>query len=206
MIREQFRRFSAEQIEPHVHGWHERDELIPLEVVQAVADLGVFGLTIPEEFGGLGLGKTALCVVTEELSRGSIGVGSLGTRSEIAAELIRLGGTAAQQAALSAQDRIWRDFADGGVHRAQPRLRSGRPRDPRGVGWRRLSGDRWQDLDHPCGPRRSDDDPVPDRSEQPRLPRACRSCSRPSRAAPMPIRFRSTAYRVARSVSSAIAA
>ena len=54
---------------------------------------GVFGLTIPEEFGGMGLGKTAMCVVTEELSRAYIGVGSLGTRSEIAAELIIAGGT-----------------------------------------------------------------------------------------------------------------
>ena len=52
---------------------------------------------MPEDFGGLGLGKTAMCVVTEELSRGYIGLGSLGTRSEIAAELIRLGGTEAQK-------------------------------------------------------------------------------------------------------------
>ena len=98
MIRDQFRRFAAEQVTPHAHGWHERDELIPDEVVNAVAELGVFGLTIPEEDGGLGLGKTAMCVVTEELSYGYIGVGSLGTRSEIAAELIRLGGTPEQQA------------------------------------------------------------------------------------------------------------
>ncbi len=98
MIRDQFRRFSTEQVAPHAHGWHERDELIPDEVVDAVAELGVFGLTIPEENGGLGLGKTAMCVVTEELSYGYIGVGSLGTRSEIAAELIRLGGTPDQQA------------------------------------------------------------------------------------------------------------
>ena len=98
MIRDQFRRFSAEQVAPFAHGWHERDELIPDEVVNAVAELGVFGLTIPEEDGGLGLGKSAMCVVTEELSHGYIGVGSLGTRSEIAAELIRLGGTPEQQA------------------------------------------------------------------------------------------------------------
>ena len=98
MIRDQFRRFADEQVAPHAHGWHERDELIPDEVVNAVAELGVFGLTIPEEQGGLGLGKSAMCVVTEELSRGYIGVGSLGTRSEIAAELIRLGGTPEQQA------------------------------------------------------------------------------------------------------------
>ena len=98
MIRDQFRRFSDEQVAPFAHGWHERDNLIPDEVVNAVAELGVFGLTIPEEQGGLGLGKSSMCVVTEELSRGYIGVGSLGTRSEIAAELIRLGGTPEQQA------------------------------------------------------------------------------------------------------------
>ncbi|MDO9128059.1 MAG: acyl-CoA dehydrogenase family protein, partial [Parvibaculum sp.] len=61
------------------------------------AELGVFGLTIPEEFGGLGLGKESMCVVSEELSRGYIGVGSLGTRSEIAAELILGGGTKEQK-------------------------------------------------------------------------------------------------------------
>ncbi|MFH1803797.1 MAG: acyl-CoA dehydrogenase family protein [Pseudomonadota bacterium] len=97
LVRDQFRRFVAEKVAPHAHGWHERDELIPMEIVTEMAELGVFGLTIPEEFGGLGMGKTAMCVVTEELSRGYIGVGSLGTRSEIAAELIRLGGTEAQK-------------------------------------------------------------------------------------------------------------
>ena len=97
LIREQFRRFAEEQVAPHAQGWHERDELIPDRVVEAVAGLGVFGLTIPEAHGGLGLGKAAMCVVTEELSRGYIGVGSLGTRSEIAAELIRAAGTEAQK-------------------------------------------------------------------------------------------------------------
>ena len=98
MIRDQFRRFADERVIPHAHGWHLRDELIPMEIVQEAAELGVFGLTIPEEFGGSGLGKTAMCVVSEELSRGYIGVGSLGTRSEIAAELILGGGTAEQKA------------------------------------------------------------------------------------------------------------
>ena len=97
MVREQFRRFAEEQVVPHAHGWHARDELMPLEVVEALAELGVFGLTVPEAWGGLGMGKAAMCVVTEELSRGYIGVGSLGTRSEIAAELIRLAGTDAQR-------------------------------------------------------------------------------------------------------------
>nr|WP_308219680.1 acyl-CoA dehydrogenase family protein [Azospirillum argentinense] len=73
---------------PHAHEWHLKDELIPMPVVEQMAEMGVFGLTVPEEDGGLGMGKLAMCVVTEELSRGYIGVGSLGTRAEIAAELI----------------------------------------------------------------------------------------------------------------------
>ena len=93
MIREQFRRFSIDRIEPHAHEWHLKDELIPLEVISELAELGVFGLTIPEEYGGLGLSKASMEVVSEELSRGYIGVGSLGTRTEIAAELILCGGT-----------------------------------------------------------------------------------------------------------------
>ena len=98
MIREQFRRFADDKVVPYAHEWHLRDELIPLSIIEEMAELGVFGLTIPEEFGGLGMGKTAMCVVSEELSRGYIGVGSLGTRTEIAAELILCGGTAAQKA------------------------------------------------------------------------------------------------------------
>jgi (2S)-methylsuccinyl-CoA dehydrogenase len=62
-----------------------------------MSELGVFGLTIPEAYGGLGLGKESMCVVSEELARGYIGVGSLGTRSEIAAELILSGGTEEQK-------------------------------------------------------------------------------------------------------------
>ncbi|MCG3269269.1 acyl-CoA dehydrogenase family protein [Yoonia sp. I 8.24] len=97
MIREQFRRFSVEKITPHAHEWHLKDELIPIEVIDEMAELGVFGLTIPEEYGGFGLSKASMCVVSEELSRGYIGVGSLGTRSEIAAELILCGGTEEQK-------------------------------------------------------------------------------------------------------------
>lgn len=97
MIRDQFRKFAEEQVVPYCHEWHLKDELVPMSVLQQMADMGVFGLTIPEEYGGLGMGKTAMCVVTEELSRAYIGVGSLGTRSEIAGELIRLGGTEEQK-------------------------------------------------------------------------------------------------------------
>jgi (2S)-methylsuccinyl-CoA dehydrogenase len=98
MIRDQFRRFSDEQVAPHAHEWHLRDALIPMEIIGQLAEMGVFGLTIPEAYGGLGLSKASMVVVSEELSRGYIGVGSLGTRSEIAAELILCGGTDEQKA------------------------------------------------------------------------------------------------------------
>ncbi len=97
-MRGEMRRFVEAEVKPHAHEWHLKNEYIPLETIAKMNELGVFGLTIPEEFCGLGLGKEAMCVVSEELSRGYIGVGSLGTRSEIAAELILGGGTAEQKA------------------------------------------------------------------------------------------------------------
>ena len=97
-IRDQFRRFTDAEIVPHAHGWHLANALIPDATVRAMADLGTFGVCIPEDFGGLGLSKLVMCIVTEELSRGWIGAGSLGTRSEIAGELIAMGGTDAQKA------------------------------------------------------------------------------------------------------------
>ena len=97
MIADQFHRFADEQIIPNANEWHRQDQLIPIEVIDQMSEMGVFGLTVPEGFGGHGLGKVAMCIVTEELSRGYIGVGSLGTRPEIACELIRLGGTEEQK-------------------------------------------------------------------------------------------------------------
>lgn len=97
MIRDQFRRYADERVVPNAQEWHLKDELIPMDVINELSEMGVFGLTIPEEFGGLGLSKASMVVVSEELSRGYIGVGSLGTRSEIAAELILCGGTQAQK-------------------------------------------------------------------------------------------------------------
>ena len=90
-IRQEFAKFTNDKIIPNAHNWHLNDELIPTNIINEMSDLGVFGLTIPEEYGGLGLSKTAMCIVSEELSRGWIGTGSLGTRSEIAAELILIG-------------------------------------------------------------------------------------------------------------------
>ncbi len=96
-IREEMRKFSASEVAPYAQQWHLKNEYIPLDVISQMSDLGVFGLTLPEEFGGMGLGKESMCVVSEELSRGYIGVGSLGTRSEIAAELILGSGTEEQK-------------------------------------------------------------------------------------------------------------
>jgi (2S)-methylsuccinyl-CoA dehydrogenase len=96
-IRAEMRRFADAEVIPHAQGWHRANAYIPMEVIEGLAAMGVFGLTIPEDYGGMGLGKVAMCVVSEELSRGYIGVGSLGTRSEIAAELILCGGTPEQK-------------------------------------------------------------------------------------------------------------
>ena len=98
MVRQQFRDFTRERIAPFAHGWHLEDALIPDAVIAEMAQLGVFGVCIAEEFGGLGLGKLAMCLVSEELSRGWICAGSLGTRSEIAGELIGANGTPEQKA------------------------------------------------------------------------------------------------------------
>lgn len=100
VTRGQFRRFVDDHIRPHGHQWHLEDTLIPLPIIEKLAEMGVFGLTAPENLGGLGLGKSVMVAVTEELSRGNLAVGSLATRSEIAAELIIACGTDAQKEAL----------------------------------------------------------------------------------------------------------
>ena len=63
-VRDQFRRFSSERIAPYAHQWHLADVLIPDSVIAEMAALGVFGICVAPEFGGLGLGKLAMCVVT----------------------------------------------------------------------------------------------------------------------------------------------
>ena len=179
MIRDQFRRFADDKVVPHAHGWHLKDELIPLEIVEEMGELGVFGLTIPEEYGGAGLSKTAMCVVSEELSRGYIGVGSLGTRSEIAAELILGGGTEAQKAEWLPRIATRRDPADRRLHRAEHRLRPRLPAHPRRPRRRRLRRHRQQDLDHPRRPRRPDDACWSAPTRPPPTTPASRCCSPP---------------------------
>ena len=97
MIKDQFNKFVEEYVAPFAHEWHLKDDLIPMSVIDKMSELGIFGLTIPEEYGGLGMSKLAMCIVTEELARGYIGIGSLGTRTDISSELLLIGGTEEQK-------------------------------------------------------------------------------------------------------------
>jgi (2S)-methylsuccinyl-CoA dehydrogenase len=97
-IRDEMRKFADSEVIGNAQHWHRTNSYIPMDIIGQMSELGVFGLTIPEAYGGMELGKESMCVVSEELSRGYIGVGSLGTRSEIAAELILGSGTNEQKA------------------------------------------------------------------------------------------------------------
>ena len=162
-MRETMRRFVETKVGPNAHQWHLDNDYVPIEIVAELAELGVFALTLPEEHGGLGLSKESMCVVSEELSRGWIAVGSLGTRAEIACELILCGGTREQKEKWLPKIAHRRDPADRRLHRAQYRLRPWEPAHPRGARRRHLQRDRQQDLDHPSRPRRRDDAAGPHR-------------------------------------------
>ena len=97
LVRDQFRRFADEEITGQAGVWHRQDSLIPSDLIRQMAEMGVFAVCIPEQYGGHASGKLAMCIITEELSRGYLGVGSLATRSEIAAELILKDGTDEQK-------------------------------------------------------------------------------------------------------------
>ena len=97
LVRENFFRFSNERVRPFANSWHHNNDLIPMDLIEELARLGVFGLTVPEDYNGMGISKIGMCVVSEELSRGYLGVGSLATRCEIAAELISNGGVQRQK-------------------------------------------------------------------------------------------------------------
>ncbi len=179
MIRDQFRRFADDKVVPvRPRRGTCKDELIPMSIIEEMGELGVFGLTIPEEYGGLGMSKTAMCVVSEELSRGYIGVGSLGTRSEIAAELILCGGTEAQKRhwlpkIATAEILPTAVFTEPNTGSDLGALRTRAARD----------GDdyvdhRQQDLDHPRRPHRRDDDAGAHRSGHHRLFRPVHAAGR----------------------------
>jgi (2S)-methylsuccinyl-CoA dehydrogenase len=97
IVQEQFQKFTEEEIKPEAHEWHLKNDLIPDDVLDKMNGMGVSAIGIPEKYDGLAMTKEAMCVITEELSRGLLTAGSIGTRAEICGELINLGGTEQQK-------------------------------------------------------------------------------------------------------------
>ena len=102
LVRDSFRRFADDKIKPVAEHVHRTNADVPEDIIRGLADLGGFGLSIPEEYGGGASGEAndylAMVVATEELSRGSLGIGgSLITRPEILTRALVRGGTAEQK-------------------------------------------------------------------------------------------------------------
>jgi (2S)-methylsuccinyl-CoA dehydrogenase len=104
LVAETFRRFADDKIRPAAEHVHRTNADVPEELIAGLADLGGFGLSVPEEYGGFATGGESdylgMVVATEELSRGSLGIGgSLVTRPEILTRALVAGGTEAQKQA-----------------------------------------------------------------------------------------------------------
>ncbi len=102
LVRETFHRFAEDKVRPHAEHVHRENADIPEEVIEGLAELGGFGLSVPEEYGGFASGGESdylgMVVATEELSWGSLGVGgSLITRPEILTRALVHGGTEEQK-------------------------------------------------------------------------------------------------------------
>lgn len=97
-VRDQVREFAAQEIMPHAEHIHRTDATIPEEFIEKMSELGFFGLSVPEEYGGVEMGNLAMILTTEELSRASLAAaGSLITRPEILAKALLGGGTEEQK-------------------------------------------------------------------------------------------------------------
>jgi (2S)-methylsuccinyl-CoA dehydrogenase len=102
MVQDAFRRFAEEKLKPIAEHIHRTNGDIPEEIISGLAEMGAFGLSIPEAYGGFASGDESdyigMVVATEELSRGSLGAGgSLITRPEILARALEAGGTEDQK-------------------------------------------------------------------------------------------------------------
>src|SRR5438128_11607265 len=102
MVQDTFRRFAEDKIQPVAEHVHRTNADIPEEIISGLAEMGGFGLSVPEEYGGFASGGESdymgMVVATEELSRGSLGVGgSLITRPEILTRALARGGSYEQQ-------------------------------------------------------------------------------------------------------------
>jgi (2S)-methylsuccinyl-CoA dehydrogenase len=97
-VRSQVRDFAAAEVAPHAEHIHRNDELVPEHFISSMAELGFFGLSVPEEYGGVEMGNLAMILTTEELSRASLAAaGSLITRPEILTKALMGGGTEEQK-------------------------------------------------------------------------------------------------------------
>ena len=98
MTRDTVRQFAKSEVTPIAERVHRNDELIPEDVIKNMSELGFFGMSVPEEYGGGGMGNLAMIITTEELSAASLGVaGSLITRPEILTKALLRGGTEDQK-------------------------------------------------------------------------------------------------------------
>lgn len=102
LVAETFRRFADERVTPVAESIHRHNGDIPEDIITGLSELGAFGLSVPEEYGGFASGGEhdylGMVIATEELSRGSLGAGgSLITRPEILARALLKGGTEAQK-------------------------------------------------------------------------------------------------------------
>jgi (2S)-methylsuccinyl-CoA dehydrogenase len=98
LARDAARDFTESEVAPHAERIHRNDELVSEEFLSKMAELGYFGLSVPDEYGGVEMGNVAMCITTEELSRGSLAAaGSLITRPEILTKALLAGGTEEQK-------------------------------------------------------------------------------------------------------------
>jgi (2S)-methylsuccinyl-CoA dehydrogenase len=98
MARDSARAFARKEVAPIAERIHRHDELVPESIIGAMRDLGYFGMSVPEEYGGQGMGNLPMIVITEELSAASLAAaGSLITRPEILTKALLKGGTEGQK-------------------------------------------------------------------------------------------------------------
>ncbi|TMB04159.1 MAG: acyl-CoA dehydrogenase [Deltaproteobacteria bacterium] len=98
MARDSARSFARKEVAPIAERIHRHDELVPESIIRRMAELGYFGMSVPEEYGGQGMGNLVMIVITEELSAASLAAaGSLITRPEILTKALLKGGTEGQK-------------------------------------------------------------------------------------------------------------
>ena len=97
-VRDTVRQFADAEVAPQAEHIHRHDDLVPDAFIEQMSEMGFFGLSVPEEYGGHEMGNLAMILTTEELSRASLAsAGSLITRPEILAKALLAGGTDEQK-------------------------------------------------------------------------------------------------------------